>query len=103
MPKVKIQATTKTKKSKAKGKQVKAKVYKLPKKVRKQTFTKKEMTSETVNSLKEKGRDHNAKVKGLLHIKLTQRKMDLYRDVKYKRDAKMKQVRDSKPTGKNKC
>ena len=104
MPKVKKQGNPKTKKSKAtKSKQVNAKVYKLPKKVRKQTFTKKEMASETVNSLKEKARDHNAKVKGLLHIKLTQRKMDLFRDVKYKRDAKMKQVRDSKPAGKNKC
>ena len=29
--------------------------------------------------------------------------MDLFCDVKYKRDAKMKQVRDSKPAGKNRC
>ena len=103
MPKVQKQGNPKSKKTKATKPKTKAKVYKLPKKVRKQTFTKKEMASETVNSLKEKARDHNAKVKGLLHIKLTQRKMDLYRDVKYKRDAKMKQVHDSKPGGKNRC
>jgi len=103
MPKVTKQGNPKSKKSKATKPKPKAKVYKLPKKVRKQTFTKKEMASETVHSLKEKARDHNAKVKGLLHIKLTQRKMDLYRDVKYKRDAKIKQVRDSKPGGKNRC
>ena len=104
MPKVKKQGNPKSKKSNAaKSKQVNAKVYKLPKKVRKQTFTKKEMASETVNSLKEKARDHNAKVKGLLHIKLTQKKMDLFRDVKYKRAAKMKQVRDSSAIGKNRC
>jgi len=103
MPKVKKQGNPKSKKSKATKPQPKAKVYKLPKKVRKQTFTKKEMASETVNSLKEKARDHNAKVKGLLHIKLTQRKMDLFRDVKYKRPAKMYQGRDSKATGNNKC
>ena len=103
MPKVKKQGNPKSKKSKATNPQTKAKVYKLPKAIRKQTFTKKEMASETVNSLKEKARDHNAKVKGLLHIKLTQKKMDLFRDVKYKRPAKMYQARDSKPTGKNIC
>ena len=103
MPKVKKQGNPKSKKSKATKPQTKAKVYKLPKAIRKKTFSKKQMASETVNSLKEKARDHNAKVKGLLHIKLSQKKMELFRDVKFKRDAKIQEVRDSKPAGKNKC
>ena len=103
MPKVKKQGNPKSKKSKATKPQTKAKVYKLPKAIRKKTFTKKQMASETVNSLKEKARDHNAKVKGLLHIKLSQKKMELFRDVKFKRDAKIQEVRDSKPAGKNRC
>ena len=80
---------------KQKQPKAKAKVYKLPKKVRKKTFTKKEMDSETVNSLKEKARDHNAKVKGYLHIKLSQKNEALYRDVKFKRDINAARVRDS--------
>jgi hypothetical protein len=103
MPKVTKQGNPKSKKSKATKPQTKAKVYKLPKAMRKKTFTKKQMASETVNSLKEKARDHNAKVKGLLHIKLSQKKMELFRDVKFKRDAKIQEVRDSKPAGKNRC
>ena len=103
MPKVTKQGNPKSKKSKATNPQTKAKVYKLPKAIRKKTFTKKQMASETVNSLKEKARDHNAKVKGLLHIKLSQKKMELFRDVKFKRPAKMYQGPDSKPAGKNKC
>ena len=103
MPKVKKQGNPKSKKSKATKPQTKAKVYKLPKAIRKKTFSKKQMASETVNSLKEKARDHNAKVKGLLHIKLSQKKMELFRDVKFKRDAKIQEVRDSKPAGKNRC
>ena len=88
---------------KQKQPKTKAKVYKLLKKIRKKTFTKKEMASETVNWLKEKARDHNAKVKRFLHIKLSQKKEALFRDVKYKRDAEMKQLRDTKPAGKYKC
>lgn len=103
MPKVTKQGNPKSKKSKATKPQTKAKVYKLPKAMRKKTFTKKQMAHETVNSLKEKARDHNAKVKGLLHIKLSQKKMELFRDVKFKRDAKIQEVRDSKPAGKNRC
>ena len=103
MPKVKKQGNPKSKKTKATKPQAKAKVYKLPKAIRKKTFTKKQMASETVNSLKEKARDHNAKVKGLLHIKLSKKKMALFRDVKFKRPAKMYQGPDSKPAGKNKC
>ena len=103
MPKVKKQGNPKSKKSKATKPQTKAKVYKLPKAIRKKTFSKKQMASETVNSLKEKARDHNAKVKGLLHIKLSQKKMELFRDVKFKRPAKMYQGPDSKPAGKNLC
>jgi hypothetical protein len=97
MPKDKKQKGAKTKAA------AKAPVYKLPKKLRQKQFSKKEMKTETVNSLKEKARNHNAKVKGLLHIKLSQKKMDLFRDVKYKRPAKMYQGRDSKATGNNKC
>ena len=103
MPKVQKQGNPKSKKSKATKPQTKTKVYKLPKAMRKKTFTKKQMASETVNSLKEKARDHNAKVKGLLHIKLSQKKMELFRDVKFKRPAKMYQGPDSKPSGKNRC
>jgi hypothetical protein len=103
MPKVKKPGNPKSKKSKATKPQTKAKVYKLPETIRKKTFTKKQMAHETVNSLKEKARDHNAKVKGLLHIKLSQRKMELYRDVKFKRDAPVEEPPDSRPAGKNRC
>ena len=103
MPKVQKQGNPKSKKSKATKPQTKAKVYKLPKKIRNKTFTKKEMAHETVTSLKEKARDHNSRVKSALHIRLSQRKMDLFRDVTFKRDAEIVEKRDSKPAGRNQC
>ena len=60
------------------------KMYKLPKGLRTKQFLKKAMKLETVKTLKSKARDHNARVKGFLHIKLTQKKAGLFRDVKTK-------------------
>ena len=62
----------------------KAKVYKLPNCMRTKKISKKAKKLETVKTLKSKSRDHNARVKGFLHIKLTQKKADLFRDVKTK-------------------
>ena len=59
-------------------KQIKAKVYKLPKKLRKQKFSKEEMATDMIKSLKDKARDHNIKVKGWMHIKLSQKKEALF-------------------------
>ena len=62
----------------------KQKMYKLPKRVIRKQHAKKAMKNETMVMLKVKVCDHNAKVKGYLHVKLGQKKADLFRDLTIK-------------------